>query len=129
MNHQPLDLEDMLIAGQRILPDIKLRASDPGVPQREIADFAAIVAEAGDLAGIRRPFQHRASAADPAGVVGGVAVVFLSVEGQLRQLAGGGVAQPEVVLADEGGQAAVRGEEFVPRWWFELAQGVLRAEA
>ena len=48
------------------------------------ADVAAIVTKGSDLTGIGRPQQHRPIVSDPARVIGGITVVFFTVEGELN---------------------------------------------
>ena len=89
-----LNLEDLVVAGQRILPRFELRMADGGVHQIHLADAAAVVLKCRDLFRIRRPEQNRPIAAGPAGVVGCVAKIFHAVLRELRLLAGGRHREP-----------------------------------
>ena len=102
LDHDALDHRDVLVAGQRILPGPQRRMPGGGVDEIHVAGLALILLEGGDLLRIGRPLEHRPIAADPAGVVGGVAVVLDAVGRELLVRAGRHVANPEVVVADEG---------------------------
>ncbi len=108
VDHHALDHGDVLVAHERILPLLDLRRTHVGRNQGHGAGLALVLLEGGDLLPVRRPHQDRAVVVHPAGVVGGVAVIRLGVEGQRGFLAAGQVAQPQVAIADEGFAAAVR---------------------
>ncbi len=81
--------------------------SHGGVDQVHFADLALVLLERRDLLRVRRPQKDRAITVRPSGVVGGVAVVLRAVGGELRLLAAGDFAHPQVVVTDESGQLAV----------------------
>ena len=72
-----------------------------------LAVFALVLLEGGDLFGVGRPDEDGVVAHLPSGVVGGVAEVLDAVGGELGLFAGGDVAYPEVVVADERGLGLV----------------------
>ena len=107
-----LDRGDHVVAGQRVLPRLQRRVPHLGFHQVHLADAALILLEGGDLLGIGRPQHDGPVAAGPAGVVGGVAEVLDAVGGERRLLAGGGVAHPQIRIANEGGVLLVGGENL-----------------
>src|SRR5690606_26825714 len=108
VDHHALDDGDVLVADQRVLPALDLRVADHGLHQDHLAGPALVLLEGRDLRRVGRPHQDRAVAVGPAGVVGGVAVVGAAIGGELRLLARGDVAHPQVPVADEGLRLAVR---------------------
>jgi hypothetical protein len=97
-----LDQGHVLVADEGVLPLLDLGRADVGRDQGHGAGLALVLLEGGDLLAIRRPHQHGLVGVLPAGVVGGIAVVGLAVEGQLDFLAGRDIAHPQVPAADEG---------------------------
>ncbi len=75
-----------------------------------LAIFALVLLEGCDLFGVGRPDEDGIVAHLPSGVVGRVAEVLDAVGGELRLFAGGDIANPEVVVADEGGLGLVGGD-------------------
>ena len=88
--------------------------SGAGVDEVHLADAALVLLEGRDLLRVGRPDEDRAVAPRPAGVVGGVAEVLHAVGGELRFPARRDVAHPEVLVADERGQAAVGRRDVGP---------------
>src|ERR1019366_2399422 len=81
-----------------------------GFHQVHFAHAALILLEGGDALGIGRPQDDGPKASGPTGVVGGVAEVLDAVGGERLLPVGGGVAHPQVGIADEGGVVLVSGE-------------------
>src|SRR5215475_13305190 len=67
-----------------------------------------IVLEGGDLFRVRRPDKDWPIAFSPTRVIGGVAEVRNAVGGELLLLAGCGVPDPQVVVADKRGPLSIR---------------------
>src|ERR1019366_1743641 len=81
-----------------------------GFHQVHFAHAALILLEGGDALGIGRPQDDGPKASGPTGVVGGVAEVLDAVGGERLLPIGGGVAHPQIGIADEGGVLPVWGE-------------------
>ncbi len=115
VDHDPVDPEDHAVLGERVLPRLQPRVPDVRRDEVHLAHAAGIVLERRDPARVRRPEQDRPVALRPAGVVRRVAEVLDAVRGQPRLLARLEVADPEVVVADERGAPAVRGDDAIAR--------------
>ena len=98
---------DDRVAGQRILPCLERRMSDLGLDEEHVADLALVLLRRGDLLRVGRPEQHRAIAARPTGVVGGVAEILHAVRRELAFLAARDIANPEIPVANERGLGSV----------------------
>ena len=107
-----LDRGDHFVAGQRVLPRLQRGVPHLGFHQVHFAHAALILLEGGDALGIGRPQHDGPVAAGPARIVGGVAEVLDAVGGERCLLIGGGVAHPQVRVADEGGVLLVGREDF-----------------
>src|SRR6266567_1622211 len=71
------------------------------VHEVHLADAALVLLKGRDLPRIGRPEDDGAVAPAPAGIVRGIAEVLDTVLGDLRFIAGGGVAAPEVEIPDD----------------------------
>ncbi len=71
--------------------------------------------EGGDLLRVGRPEQNRPVTLGPSGVVGGVSEVLDTIGGDLGLFSILGVADPEVVVTDEGGLGAVGGKNMASK--------------
>ena len=111
IDHDALDGGDHCVAGQRILPGLELRVPDLGVDQVHFADAALVLLEGGDALGVGRPEQDGTFGPGPARVVGGIAEILHAVGGELGFAIGGEVADPEVVIAEEGVLFAIGGAD------------------
>ncbi len=98
-----------------------------GVDQVHFAGLALVLAEGRDLFRIGRPGEHRAIAEAPAGVVGGVAIILHAVGGELRVGAAVDVADPQVVIAHERGELAVRRQDTIGHGRGTIGAGALLA--
>src|SRR5579871_3321094 len=107
VDNDALDHGHVFVAYEGILPRFELRMTVRDGDEVHLAIFALVLLEGGDLLRVRRPDEDGAIALLPTGVVGGVAVVLDAVGGELRLFAGGDVAHPEVVVADERGLGLV----------------------
>src|SRR5215467_4120812 len=72
-----------------------------------IPGASRIVLEGGDLCRVRRPDKDRPIAFRPTRVIGGVSEVRNAVGGELLLLAGCGVPDPQVVVADKRGPLSI----------------------
>jgi hypothetical protein len=114
VDDDPVDHEDLFIAGQRVLAHGERRMADDGVDVIHLADAARVMLKRRDPLRIGRPHDHRHIASRPAGVVGCVAEVLDTVGGQLRLGAGCDVAHPEIEIASERRACAV-GRQYLCR--------------
>src|SRR5580700_9587489 len=113
VDDHPLDGGDHVIAGKRVLPLPQRRVAYLGIHQEHLADAALVLLEGGDLLRVRRPEDDGPLAPGPAGVVGGVTEVLDTILGELRLFAGGHVAIPQVVFANEDRAFMVGRDRFV----------------
>src|SRR5262249_52362656 len=78
-----LDLEDLRVARQWILPGFERRMRDGGMDKIHLTPSAAVVLERGNFFRVGRPEQDRTIAAAPTGVIGRVAKILYPVLGEL----------------------------------------------
>src|SRR5262245_40794916 len=96
-----LDLENLIVSNQWILPGLQLRMSDRRVHEVHFANATAVVLEGGDFLRIRGPQQYRFGAPYPSRIVGRIAEILRPVSCQLYFLAASGIAYPQIELPDE----------------------------
>ena len=80
---------------------------DARLDQVHVADVALVLLEGRDLPRVGRPEENRPVAPGPARVVGGVAEVLHAVGGELPLGAGREIADPEILVPDEGAQLPI----------------------
>src|SRR5438270_4228658 len=81
--------------------------TDLGGDEVHIAYRALVLLEGGDPSRVWRPNENRTITLRPAGVVGRVAKILLTVGGELTLAPGSNVANPEVVVPNERSALAV----------------------
>ena len=84
-----------------------------GAHEIHFPDLALVLLERRDLLRVGRPHDDWPIALGPPGVVGRVSEILHAVSRQRGFPAGGGVADPEVPLADENGAFAVRRRHII----------------
>src|ERR1700722_6211243 len=89
--------------------------TDFGIDQIHFADLALVLLKGRDFLGIGGPHYDRTIARGPSGVVGGVAIIFDSVESELGFLVGASVANPQIVVVNVCGVLLVGGLRVVAR--------------
>ena len=113
VDDDPLDHRHHVVTREWILPGLQLWMARLGADEIHFADLALVLLERRDLLRVGRPHHDWPVAAGPPGVVGRVSEILHAVRRQRGFLAGGGVADPEVPIADEDGAFAVRRRHII----------------
>src|SRR5207248_7439952 len=108
-----LDRRYNIVTGKWIFPRLQGWMTHFCLDQVHLANAALVLLEGSDLLRIGRPEKDRAVAPDPTSVVRRVAEILDTIRGELLFLASRNIANPQVPIADKGGELLVGGERLV----------------